>query len=129
MERDHTLIFVHIFKKSESIKDINLLKMLMTIDSILRACVLNHIQLFVTPWSVADQVPLALGFSRQEHWSGLPFSPTGDLINPGIKAECAASPALADGFFTTELPREPKTVLLKYNSCTIQFTNLECITQ
>ena len=107
MERDHTLIFVHIFKKSESIKDINLLKMLMTIDSILRACVLNHIQLFVTPWSVADQVPLALGFSRQEHWSGLPFSPTGDLINPGIKAECAASPALADGFFTTEPPGKP----------------------
>ena len=40
----------------------------------------------------------SLGFSRQEHWSGLPFSPPGDLSNPRIKP---ASPALAGGFFTT----------------------------
>ena len=45
----------------------------------------------VTWWSVAHQAPLSMGFSRQEHWSGLPFPPQGDLPNPGIKP---ASPAL-----------------------------------
>ena len=39
----------------------------------LPACVLSHVQLFVTPWTVACQVPLSMGFSRQEYWSGLPF--------------------------------------------------------
>ena len=33
---------------------------------------LNHVQLFVTPWTVAPQSPLSMGFSRQEYWSGLP---------------------------------------------------------
>ena len=40
-------------------------------------CVLSHIsfvQLFVTPWTVAHQAPLSMGFSRQEYWSGLPCS-------------------------------------------------------
>ena len=38
-----------------------------------------------TPWTIARQVPLSMGFSRQEYWSGLPFPPLGDLPNPGIK--------------------------------------------
>ena len=42
-----------------------------------------------------------MGFSRQEHWSGLPFLPSGDLSNPGIEPESLTSPALAGGFFTT----------------------------
>ena len=33
----------------------------------------SHVQLFVTPWTVTHQAPLSMGFSRQEHWSGLPF--------------------------------------------------------
>ena len=41
--------------------------------------------LFVTPWTVARQDPLSMGFSRQEYWSGLPFPPPGDLPYPGIK--------------------------------------------
>ena len=45
-----------------------------------------------------------LGFSKQEHCSGLPFPPPGDLPDPGIKPTCLASPALAGGFFTTEPP-------------------------
>ena len=45
----------------------------------------SHIQLFVTPWTVAYQAPLSMGFSRQEYWSGLPFPSPGDLPNPGIK--------------------------------------------
>ena len=38
-----------------------------------RACVLHHVQLFATPWTVAHQAPLCKGFFRQEYWSGLPF--------------------------------------------------------
>ena len=38
-----------------------------------------------TPWTVACQAPLSMGFSRQEYWSGLPFPSPGDLPNPGIK--------------------------------------------
>ena len=38
---------------------------------------------FATPWTVASQAPLSMGFSRQEYWSGLPSSPPGDLPNPG----------------------------------------------
>ena len=40
---------------------------------------------FVTPWIVAHQAPLSMGFLRQEYWSGLPFPSPGDLPNPGIK--------------------------------------------
>ena len=56
---------------------------------------------FGTPWTVAHQAPLSMGFSRQEYWSGLPFPTPGDLSDPGIKS---ASPALAAEFFTTEPP-------------------------
>ena len=54
---------------------------------------------FVTSWIVAHQVPLSMGFSKQEYWSGLPFPSPGDLLNPGIKP---SSPTLAGRFFTTE---------------------------
>ena len=46
---------------------------------------LSRIRLFATPLTVAYQAPLSMGFSRQEHWSGLPFSSPGDLPNPGIE--------------------------------------------
>ena len=44
----------------------------------------SHVRLFVTPWIVARQTPLSMGFSRQEYWSGLPCPPPGDLPNPGM---------------------------------------------
>ena len=47
--------------------------------------VTQSVGLFVTPWTVAYQAPLSIGFSRQEYWSGLPFPSTGDLPNPGIE--------------------------------------------
>ena len=50
----------------------------------------------VTPWTVACQAPLSMGFPRQEYWSKLPFPPPENLSDPGIKA---AFPALAGGFF------------------------------
>ena len=52
---------------------------------------LSHVQLFETPWTVANQAPLSMGFSRQKYWSGLPFPSPEDLPNPGIECE---SPAL-----------------------------------
>ena len=67
-------------------------------------CVLSrfsHVRLFVTPWTVAHQAPLSMGFSRQEYWSGLPCPPPGDLPDSGIEPESLMSPALAGRFFTT----------------------------
>ena len=52
---------------------------------------LSLVQLFETPRTVAYQAPLPMEFARQEHWSGLPFSPLGDLPSPGIEP---GSPAL-----------------------------------
>ena len=69
-----------------------------------RACVLSHVRLFATPWTIVHQAPLSMGFPRQEYWSGLPFSTPGDLPDPGIKL---TSPALAGGFFTTEPSGKP----------------------
>ena len=59
----------------------------------------SHIQLFVTPWTVAHQASLSMGFPRQEQWSRLQFPSPGDLPNPGIKPR---SLTLAGRFFTTE---------------------------
>ena len=47
---------------------------------------LSYVRLFVTPWTIAHQAALSMGFSRQEYWSGLPFPSAGDLPNPGIEA-------------------------------------------
>ena len=55
----------------------------------------------------ARQAPLSMEFPRQEYWNGLPFSPRGDLPDPGIQPVSPESPALAGGFFTTELPGKP----------------------
>ena len=55
----------------------------------------SHVQLFVTPWTVARQAPLSMSFSRLEYWSGLPCPPPRDLPGPGIKPTSLMSPALA----------------------------------
>ena len=67
-------------------------------------CMLHHVGLFVIQQSIAFQASLSMGFPRQEYWSGLPFPTPADLPDPGIKP---MSPALADRFFTTELPGKP----------------------
>ena len=66
---------------------------------------------FVTPWTIACQAPLSMGFPGQEYLSGLPFRSLGDLPNPGIEPESPVSPALAGGFFTTEPPGKPQGFL------------------
>ena len=54
------------------------------------------VRLFATPWTVVPQAPLSMGFSRQEYWSGLPFPPPLDLLNPGIETASFAVPALQE---------------------------------
>ena len=61
-------------------------------------CMLSHIQLFVTQWTLSYQPPLSMVFSRQEYWNGLPFPSGQDLPNTGTEP---LAPALAGGFFTT----------------------------
>ena len=72
-------------------------------------CVLScfsRIRVFATPWTVAHQAPLSMGFSRQEYWSGLLCPPLGDLPHPGMEHLSLMSPALAGRFFTTSAPWE-----------------------
>ena len=61
---------------------------------------LSRVRLFATPWTVADQAPQSVEFSRQEYWSGLPFPSPWDLPHPGIKP---SSPSL----WADALPSEP----------------------
>ena len=58
----------------------------------------------MTPWTVACQVPLSMGVSRQEYWSGLPCPPLGDLPNPRIELR---SPALRVNSLLSEPPGKP----------------------
>ena len=50
------------------------------------------------------RAPLPMGFFRQEYWNGLPFSPLGDLSDPGVEPSPPASPTLESGFFTSVSP-------------------------
>ena len=67
-------------------------------------CALSRVQLFATPWTVACQAPLSMGFSRQEYWSGWPFPSPGRLHHPQGSNLPRASPALTGKFFTTAPP-------------------------
>ena len=67
---------------------------------------LSRVRLFATPWTVAYQAPLSMGFSRQEYWSGLPFPSPGDLPDPGIEPR---SPTLEADALTSEPPGKPFT--------------------
>ena len=64
-------------------------------------CVLSHVQLFATPWTVACQAPLSMEFSRQEYWSQLLFPSPGDVPDPGIEPRSPTLPA-------DSLPSEPQ---------------------
>ena len=65
---------------------------------------LSCVRLFETPWTVAYQAPLSMGFSRQEYWSGLPFPSPGVLPDPGIET---GSPALQADALLSESPGKP----------------------
>ena len=67
-------------------------------------CSVAHLRLFATPWTVAHQAPLFMGFPRQEYWGGFPFPSSGDLRDPEMESR---GPALAGRFFTTVTPGKP----------------------
>ena len=75
---------------------INVLEYYCCVSCVLRC--FSRVRLFSTPWTVARQAPLSVGFSRQEYWSGLPFPSPG---NPGIEPASLVSSALAGRLFTT----------------------------
>ena len=86
------------------------LEWILEIFPALCVCMQSHfspVRLFVTPWTVARQALLFMGFSRQEYWSGLHCPPLRDLPNPGIEL---VSPARVGGFFTTEPPLQFSSV-------------------
>ena len=65
---------------------------------------LSPVQLFETPWTVAYEAPSSMGFSRQEYWSGVPFSSPGDLPDTGIEL---GSPALQADALPSKPPGKP----------------------
>ena len=80
----------------------------------MRAQLLSCVQVFVTPWTVARQAPLSMGFPRQEYWSGLPFPSPEDLLYPEYKSASPATPELAGGFFTTEASGKPNVLYIRW---------------
>ena len=71
-------------------------------------CVFSCVLLIATPWAVAHQAPLSMGFSRWKYWSRLPFPAPGDLPDSGIEPLPPGSLALAGEFFTTMPPGKPR---------------------
>ena len=73
---------------------------------------LSRVRLFATPWTVAYQGPLSMGFSRQEYWSGVPFPSPGNLPNTGIKPRSLT-------LWVDALPSEPpgkiSLIIITYN--------------
>ena len=72
--------------------------------SLLKVKSLSRLRPFATPWTVAYQAPLSMGFSRQGYWSGLPFPSLGDLPNSGIEP---GSPTLQTDALPSEPPGKP----------------------
>ena len=94
----------------------------MCIYGCLHACVLSHfsrVQPFVILQIVAHQVPLSMGFSRQEYWSGLPCPPLEDLPYPGIKLVSPACP----------VSQADSSPLNHQGSPDLRITKLFCITE
>ena len=82
-------------------------------------CVLRRfsgVQFFATPWTVARQAPLSMGFSRQEYWSGLPCSLPGVLPDSGIEPGSLTSPSSGGGFFTASTTRYYQIYKVEKNS-------------
>ena len=65
-----------------------------------------------TPWTVAHQAPLSMGFSRQKYWSELLFPSPGDLPGPGVEPRC---PALQADSLLSEPPEKPINVVININ--------------
>ena len=74
--------------------------------------VISSVRLCATPWTVAHQVPLFMGFSRQEYWTGLAYLSPGYFPDSGIEPASLTSPALAGVIFTASAPGKPSVCCL-----------------
>ena len=79
---------------------------------------LSRVRLFVTPWTIAYQAPRSMGFSRQECWSGLPFSSPGNLPDPGNEPR---SPTLQANALPSEPPGKLENV--------VQFSSVQSLSR
>ena len=70
-------------------------------------CCFSCVRFFSTPWAIAWQTRLSMGFTREEYWSGLPCPPPEDLSDPGMEPASPASPALQEDSLPTEPPGKP----------------------
>ena len=102
------IVFSYIIQILKSCKIIFMLFILFTTfvknPNLLLLCVCCHVWLFATTGAVGHAAPLSIRLPRQEHWSGLLFSPLRDIPNPGIRPMSPESPVLACRYFTTEPP-------------------------
>ena len=95
------------YPSSNRIKRLEILSADLISLSLMHAYSLSHVRFFVTLWTVVYHGPLSLGFFRQEFFSGFPFSPSGDLPDPGIEPRSPASLALQADSFTAEPWEKP----------------------
>ena len=79
----------------KKMNNINSMKILNFLILCVCVCVLSCVHLFTTPWTIARQALLSVGFPRQEYWSGLPFPSPGDLPNAGTEPLFPVSPAVS----------------------------------
>ena len=93
-------------------------------DYFTKCVVLSYVQLSVTPWTAAHQAPLSMGFSRQEHWSGLPCPPPGDLPDPGIEPR---SPALQVILYQLSLLGSPFQYYIHTHTHTHTHTHIKSV--
>ena len=106
-----TSISIHNKKKAVYfIRSKSSLRLRLKVCTCMLSC-FSRVQLYVTLWTVARQVPLSMGFSRQESWSGLPCPPPGDFPNPGIEPLSLMSPALQVNSLPLAPPGKPKRIL------------------
>ena len=82
---------------------------------------LSHVQLYVTPWTVAYQGPPSMGFSKQGYWDGFPFPSPGDLSDPGTEP---GSPALQTDSLASEPPGKPSVIFKMGTSGLLHFYSL-----
>ena len=87
----------------------------------------SHAWLFVTPWTITYQASLSMGLSHQEYGSGLPFTPLGNLLDPGIKPMSTAATELAGRFFTTWVIWEANIMIAQLlQLCPILYGPMDC---
>ena len=79
----------------------------------------SHVRLFVTPWTIACQTHLSIGFSRQEYWSGLLYPPPGESSWPRDRTHISCVSYIASRIYTAESPVTSEWVKVAQSSPTL----------